>query len=69
MVRAAIMPPLVLLYFSFFFGSWWEFQGGLVIVGATIAALNTLQSLVDIGVPWATLYATKRFLYSPAPTH
>jgi len=68
-VRAVIMPPLVLLYFSFLFGSWWEFQGGLVIVGATIAALNTLQSIVDVGVPWATLYATKRFLYSPAPTH
>jgi len=62
-VRATIMPPLVLLYFSFFFGSWWEFHGGLVIVAATIAALNTLQSVVDIGVPWATLYAAKRFLY------
>jgi len=63
LVRAAIMPPLVLLYFSLFFGSWWEFHGGLVIVAATIAALNTLQSVVDIGVPWATLYAVKRFLY------
>lgn len=63
-VRAAIMPPLVLLYFSFFFGSWWEFHGGLVIVAATIAALNTLQSVVDVGVPWAILYAIKRFLYS-----
>jgi len=62
-VRATIMPPLVLLYFSFFFGSWWEFHGGLVIVAATIVALNTLQSAVDIGVPWATLYAVKRFLY------
>jgi len=63
-VRATVMPPIVLFYFSFFFGSWWEFQGGLVIVAATIAALNTLQSVVDISVPWATLYAIKRFLYS-----
>jgi len=62
-VRAAIMPPLVLLYFSFFFGSWWQFHGGLVIVAATIAALNTLQSVVDVSVPWAILYAIKRFLY------
>ena len=63
-VRGAMMPPLVLLYFSLFFGSWWEFHGGLVVVAATIAALNALQSVVDVGVPWATLYATKRFLYS-----
>jgi len=63
-VRAAIMPPLVLLYLSFLFGSWWEFHGGLVIVAATIAVLNTLQSAVDVGVPWAILYATRRFLYS-----
>ena len=63
LVRATVMPPLVLLYFSLFFGAWWEFHGGLVIVAAIIAALNTLQSVVDIGVPWATLYAAKRFLY------
>ena len=63
LVRATIMPPLVLLYFSLLFGSWWEFHGGLVIVAAIIAALNTLQSVVDIGAPWATLYAAKRFLY------